>query len=416
NISSHNFEKNKESEGFPILIPAPEYAKSYDTSGWGARDRNHVLAEERLEHKMILGSCGKSDFQADTSRCFSNAEKGEPMSSFKKFYHYQYDENLGPVVQLRQNGKCILWNGTSTNCTTNPNIDAADGLNSSYSQFRLRQVDSPYGRTETFVQLQKAVQKPGDGTIMCYDVKGRKEVPCCNDPTTCGSTYAYMLQERSILDLTKSDSPNQNYTRYDLQFCTASSSTKQNLAYDCVDYVDPKWKLYQKIADAIGWVPILGSVPAYVLEGMVCNSGERTQAPGACMSLTVGLTLDVLLLPLDAMGFMGTFSDIAEQLVVRKAVKPTFGLMADFTTDPVLSSMAYFAAKRVVRQIEAKGMTKELTKEAIDKMTEPLTKAVLKRVFAGANGINGINPYVTFNEGRVQDLIKAAANTVRSGL
>ncbi|MBF0441287.1 MAG: hypothetical protein HQK54_05230, partial [Oligoflexales bacterium] len=381
----------------PVLLSSPTYSKS--------RINMEDSKKSGYEDKFLLGGCAHHLFNGE-SECFVEGTS-EPLSTYKKLYHATLDNTRGYVVQIRSSGRCVLWNGQKVDCN-GKNIDKGSGPDA--SQYRLSFVAPPVGRTEAYAQLQRVWPDPAQKTLMCYDISLGREVPCCDEQKGCDAdnNHTYMFADYSLLNKNEGNKP------YNLQFCAVSSSTKENIAYDCVDYVDPKWKRYSLISSIIGVIPILGSIPSYVLDGMVCKSGEVTIARGSCIGLIVGISIDVLMLPLDFIGFMGTGSEIAHQLLERGAVKVNAGLVLDMVTDPVSASLAWWAAKRAVGQISAKQVGKEGLEAAVKEMSEPLTRMILTRALK--MGVSGSSAALSYSKSTLENMIKAASNVARGGI
>ena len=348
------------------------------------------------KHDWYLGGCVHHRYNEERE-CFDNAAKGVPLSSFKKLYHALYDQSRGQVIQLKKDGQCILWDGSKVSCESTDGIDQPYGAKA--SQFRMVFVTGPDDKTEPFVQLQRV--HPSGDSYQCFDIASGQEKPCCEESGQCQQSLNYMLSGQNLIDWHHQDQS------YDLGFCVVASSTQENIAYDCVDYVDPKWKKYQSIADIIGFIPIIGSIPGYVLEGMVCKSGEVSLAPSACMSLTIGVAIDLAMLPLDLWGMVGTGAEVFEIFLRQGTKEVQSGLLFDFATDPVLASIATYAAGRAAKQINKK-YAKEGAEAALKEMTEPLTRAIVKRALK--RGISGAHLSSSFTQSQMERLIRASAN------
>ena len=349
-----------------------------------------------------LGGCLPHRYDGERP-CFMEGEEGTPLSTYKKLYHRSLDDRRGYVVQVRKGDRCLLWDGSLIDCNTS-DIDVARGGRA--SQFRLAFVEGPLDKTEPFVQLQR-VHGEETNVPMCYNIEQGREVECCNEGESCGVQNALMFNDLTVF---QQKSPEDSFQ---LHFCVVSSSTHENIAYDCFDFIDPKWKRYQTIADILGFIPIAGSIPSYVLEGLICKSGEVTIAQAACMSMTIGLAIDVLLLPLDIAGFYGTATAVTEQLVRKGAVKPSASMIFDYITDPVLASFAYYTAGRVVRQLP-KELSEEALTETLKEMSDPVTRSVLRRILS--SGVLGANASSSFTSQNINNILRNAGNIAAGAL
>lgn len=352
---------------------------------------------DNFDEFMLLGGCAPHRYNLE-EHCFDGTA---PFAIYKKLYDATVESGRGYVVQLRTpSGACVLWDGREVDCAGTKGIDKPDGKDA--SQFRLAFVPNPLKNAEPFVQFQRVNQTKDTG-MMCYNIEAKAEVACCSEPGTCGTKPNYMMAAGDV------QVPNgTGFKPYKLHFCISGANTSQNIVQECVDYIDPKWKKFQKIADIIGFIPILGSIPSYVLEGMICTSGEATISKQACLSVTIGVAIDLALAPLDMWGMIGTGSEVLEQLIKQGAVKPTAGIVLDFVTDPVLSTFAYMTAKRAFRQIE-KTVGKEGLAAAAKDLTGPLTTAIVNRAIK--NGIKGANVSGAYTTRGIANIIRGAANT-----
>ena len=204
----------------------------------------------KFHWEWTLGGCVNSRYDEESS-CFVSPDQMIQLGTYKKLYHASLEQEKGYVVQVRENGQCLLWNGSTVNCEQTKDIDKGTGANA--SQYRLSFVQSPENFSEPFVQLQR-VQSDQAKTFKCLNLKTKKEVDCCTGDNQCSEQNSYMVRGKKIYDIEDQDKP------YDLHPCVVASSTQQNFAYDCVDYIDPKWAKFQLIADIIGYIPILGSI------------------------------------------------------------------------------------------------------------------------------------------------------------
>ena len=109
-------------------------------------------------------------------------------------------------------------------------------------------------------------------------------------------------------------------------FCTggvnlgANSST---INVDCWDYVSKKMQLLVELGDIISMIPLLGIIPAAVMNGIVCHSSEASLNQGACTpNYRHGdrysfSTFDVM----GAAAVIGTFARAIKKSAFKMAIK-----------------------------------------------------------------------------------------------
>ena len=335
-----------------------------------------------------VGSCDFHYYNAEND-CYLD-RSGNQLSTHKKYYDYLLETGYGNVVYFKENGKCVLWDGTRVDCNSQ-GIDNAEG--SKAMQYRLTFVGDIGDTTETWVQLQRVVNSiVSEQVPMCYDIKNGKEVKCCFDSYECAKDHSYHWSGPMKIQTISGEN-------YDLNTCSPASTQRYSTKYDCFDYVDPKYKKYNLIADWLEILPIIGTIPAYTLRGMVCTSDEVTVNQAACLNLAISVAIDVMLLPLDFSMMNKSATIFARELTERGLVKKNFDNIADLVTDPVFTMASYRMAKSLSKKMVPK-VGAAAAKELTPKVTEKVARETLK------TGILGTKTSLTFSKETIGRLVR----------
>lgn len=153
-------------------------------------------------------------------------------------------------------------------------------------------------------------------------------------------------------------------------FCTGGVNLGANspsVNVDCWDYVSRRMQLLVKIADIISMIPLLGIVPAAVMNGIVCTSTESSLNENACMNLIMGVVIDSVMAPFDIMGLnivIGTFRRAVTKNAFKMAIKATAKEMGE--------EAAEAAAERAVRDIADPSLLKSSLRQSLGSVPDTL--------------------------------------------
>ncbi len=235
---------------------------------------NRNLSEQQeadASGHLWLYSCGLSKFNQDPS-C-------QDLQAIKYYPDFQKERNQGGVVQILPKEKdnfCIKAEGerlrTIDDCERNAHDNAT-------TQFRLETLENmPNG--EVTIRLRSLLN--GDE---CADLAQNQLQPCKQ-----AKAYSFNSSAND-LRVTAGDGKTHFYF---FQSCMNASNHAQSSRYDCRREIPWKYQLYDKLSFWLGWIPIFGTIPSYVLGGLACASGEPEIAKVNCIGVGTGVALDVL--------------------------------------------------------------------------------------------------------------------------
>lgn len=362
--------------------------------------------KDNIENEIFVGGCvpHRSDGE---ERCFSDERL--PLTTYKMLYHAVSEKKRGNVVQLRpENDRCLLWNGEIRNCSTSKEIDKPDGDDA--SQYRLAIVKAPRGKTEAYAQLQRVFPESSQNDTLCYDLFTKTAAPCCVDADHCPGTYAYMLNwptNANMPNLVFRDQRTNADQVMPLQICQTATNTKQFLAYDCVDYVAPIWNVLKNIAEIVFWIPELGTIPSFIIQSILCESGEQTIAADACREVAIqaitGFT-DVLL---DNFTVTSLTTVLVRKAIEKRAVKASAGVVADLARSPALATVVRDVVKRTAQAFSMSVAADALNATLTSSLPE-VAQAIIKTALV--QGVNGGSLTTAYTSQSIDAMIQSAVN------
>lgn len=360
--------------------------------------------KDNLENEIFIGGCvpHRSDGEG---RCFTEAR--QPLISYKMLYHAVYEKNRGQVVQIRPNGdRCLLWNGEQRHCSKTKEIDKPDGDDA--SQFRLAIVKSPPGKTETFVQLQRVFPDKSESDKLCYDLQQKTAVPCCVDANQCNGNYGYMLAwppDTVVPNLVYHDPSTKRDQVVPLHYCETATNTQQFLAYDCVDYVPPIWRVLRIVGDLVFLIPQLGTVPSFIIQNILCNSGEATISAAACREVAIQAMTGFADLVIDSTTASGVANVVLRMSFEQQVVRPNANLVIDLQTSPTLALVVHDVVARAAKKFAMSVPAGQLTR-TLETSLKPVAEVIVRAALT--QGVNGGSVTTAYTMRDIDNMIQSA--------
>lgn len=352
------------------------------------RDWTKRLGPKKFyQGESFIGSCLPHNRDNETACWYNNGEKKVQIGVHRSLYHLLYDTTFGGVYQMvdTSSNQCLLWNGGTKACGRNDNngVETVSGSNSSL--FRL----SAIGQTDPLDARQLLVPRramPDLHSAQCFNITTGKPFACCSPgDNPLAEDLANASPEAQNIYNQQCPAANEqggtlagetlrfNTRSYKLRQCVASTTTANGFDYDCVDYV-PKWMDDAvKINQYIQFVPYAGSIPAMVMQGIMCDSGEASLKE-QCKEFYLNLAFEALSLGLDTWAFKGTMAMFVHSYIEKMGAKQfAKHTAASYMFDPFTSSVAHYAAKRSIKRV-AKSMGLNLQEQLTKQQWEQLAR------------------------------------------
>ena len=120
-------------------------------------------------------------------------------------------------------------------------------------------------------------------------------------------------------------------------------------------------------------IPLLGIIPAAVMNGIVCTSTESSLNQNACMNLIIGSVIDTVMAPFDIMGAGSVFGTL------RKAVtKGAFKMAIKATVKEMGEEAAEEAAERAIRELADPKLLKDSLRRSLGSVSDNLLDDAVK--------------------------------------
>ena len=132
-------------------------------------------------------------------------------------------------------------------------------------------------------------------------------------------------------------------------------------------------QLLVRIADVISMIPLLGIIPAAVMNGIVCTSTEASLNQRACMNLIMGSVIDTVMAPFDIIGAGAVFNTL------RKAVtKGAFKMAIKASVQEMGEEAAEQAAEMAVREVADPNLLKNSLRRSLGSVSDNLLDDAVK--------------------------------------
>lgn len=239
----------------------------------GARCPKGLVRDEQnadASTHVFLHSCGLNKFK-QTANC-------QGLNPIKKFNDFATSFNVGAVVQIlpkKEQRYCLQAHNNSLSEIAHCDKNSVDNHS---TQFRLQMLEKQ-ANGDTKVKIRSL-----ERADLCVDLKASALKTCNQAPT-----YAFNALANDLVVTTGS-----THRSYFFQTCVSASSHKKSNAHDCRREVPWRYKLYEELSIWLGIIPLVGIIPSYVMDGLICGSGQPDIAPRGCLGLGLGIAVDAL--------------------------------------------------------------------------------------------------------------------------